>query len=111
MVERERVTRRRVEDEPRMEQAAPVPQRAVLALQRSAGNQAVRRMLQRQHDPDFAYGPGTAEAIPVNNQDDMNHAVEELIDDRYGGYRALFMQNDIATSAGAWRDLIFSYMQ
>jgi hypothetical protein len=71
----------------------------------------VRRMLQRQHDPDFAYGPGTAEAIQVTDQNDLNHAVEELIDDRYGGYRALFMQNDIATSAGAWRDLIFSYMQ
>jgi hypothetical protein len=111
MVERERLGRRRVEDEPRREQAATMPQHALLALQRSAGNQAVARMLQRQHDPDFAYGPGTAEAISVSNQTEMNDAVEELIDDRYGGYRNLFMQNDVATSVGAWRDLIFSYMQ
>jgi hypothetical protein len=111
MVEHERLARRTVEDVPRREQAAPASQHAVLALQRSAGNQAVRRMLQRQHDPDFAYGAGTAEAIAVSNQAEMNQAVEELIDDRYGGYRNLFTQNDVATSVGSWRDLIFSYME
>jgi hypothetical protein len=41
----------------------------------------------------------------------MDKAVEELIDDRYGGYRALFEQNTIATSVSQWTDLIFSYME
>jgi hypothetical protein len=111
MVEHERLARRRVEDERRPDEPAPVPQSALLALQRSAGNQAVRRMLARQHDPDFAYGPGYAEPTTIVSQNQLNDEVEDLIDDRYGGYRALFLQNDVATSAGSWRDLVFSYME
>jgi hypothetical protein len=109
MVERERMTRARVEAGPRRE--APPPQHALLALQRAAGNRAVGRMLQRQHDPDFRFGGQTAEAISVGTQQEMNDAVEELIEDRYGGVRQLWLKNDVAKSVGQWRDLIFSFME
>jgi hypothetical protein len=111
MVEHERLRRRRVEEAARPDAPAALPQHALLALQRTAGNQAVQRMLARQHDPDFAYGPGYAEPTTITTQTQLNDEVELLIDDRYGGYRSLFTQNDVATSAGSWRDLVYSYMQ
>jgi len=109
MVEHERLRRRRVEAEPRRE--APLPQHRLLALQRAAGNRAVGRMLGRQHDPDFQFSGQTAEAISVGTQPEMNDAVEELIEDRYGGVRQLWLKNDVAKSVGQWRDLIFSFME
>jgi hypothetical protein len=110
MVEHERLARRRVEDERRTHE--PLPEHALLALQRSAGNQAVRRMLQRQFDPEFIYGAGDQgiEKTTISTQDDMNREVERVIEDRFGDYRELFTKNTFATSAAAWRDLIFDFM-
>ena len=96
----------------------PAPQELALQLQQAHGNQAVARVLARRRtlarfggDPDFEFGGVKAEAPDISDQDECDAAVEELVEERYGGVRALFMKNTIATSVGTWATLVYSFME
>ena len=105
-------------DERREERAEePAPQELALQLQQAHGNQAVARVLARQRtlariggDPTFTFGGQQVDqdTITAGNCED---SVEEIIEDRYGGLRNLFMRNEVATSVGQWADLIFSFFE
>jgi hypothetical protein len=105
-----------VEEERREEPAREEP--PALQLQRAAGNQAVARVLARRRtvarfggDPNFQFGGLTAESPTITDQEECDEAVEELMEERYGGVRALFMQNTVATSVGSWATLVYSFME
>jgi hypothetical protein len=105
-------------DERREARAAePAPQEVTLRMQRAHGNQAVARVLARRRtlariggDPTFTFGGQQAEQETIT-ADDCEDSVEEIVEDRYGGLRNLFMRNEVATSVSQWADLIFSFFE
>ena len=114
--------------EPPREETAPAPPpaadvgpEAALDLQRAYGNRAVQRMLaaagprllQRQYDPEFTFGPGngTIERTKISTQEQLNEELELVIDDRFGGYRSVFQHNAIAKTPDQWADLVHQYME
>lgn len=69
-------------------------------------------LLQRGFDPEFQFGPGSVELETISNQDELNKVVEHVIDERYGGVRSLFEEQDVfGSSASAWRDRVYEYLQ
>jgi hypothetical protein len=104
--------------EPRPEPAPPTPHDVLLTLQRQAGNQAVQRMLapsarlvQRAGDPGFTYGGSGVVVETLSTQAELDDAVESVIEDDLAGHRALFTQNDVATSPAEWRDLVLGLLR
>ncbi len=69
-------------------------------------------LLQRNYDLDFQFGPGSVELETIGNQDELNKVVEHVIDERYGGVRSLFEEQEVfGSSASAWRDRVHDYLQ
>lgn len=104
--------------EPRSEERAPTRQELLLQLQRQAGNQAVQRMLspagrvlQRGREMDFTHRGKSAVAEALTTQEDLDDAVETLIEEDLDGHRALFTRNETATSPAEWRDLVLSLLR
>jgi hypothetical protein len=87
-------------------------------MQQAHGNQAVARAVARQRtlariggDPTFTFQGSGIETQKITNQDECDDAVEELVEERFGGVRNLFMQNEVATSVQSWANLVFSHME
>jgi len=69
-------------------------------LQRRRDTAGYRQPL--QFDNDFTFSGGTVEKTTIDNQTDLNAEVDEVIDERYGGYRNLFLVNEVASSPSQW---------
>jgi hypothetical protein len=94
---------------------------AVQSLQRAYGNQVVQRMLAPRGEAStalvqrnrgaFTFGHKAPERAAVEDQDELNQAVEWVLEEYWDGPRQLFLKNDQAKSVTAWRDLLYTYMQ
>ncbi|HKE98965.1 MAG TPA: hypothetical protein VKG45_08555 [Actinomycetes bacterium] len=95
------------------EPVVPMRQALVLRMQQQAGNRAVQRMLaasgrvlQRVGDPEFTYSGSGIERRTINTQQQLDEAVESLLEEKLDGPRALFMRHGTANSLQEWRDLV-----
>jgi hypothetical protein len=60
---------------------------------------------------EFTFGGKAAEKPVIKTQTALEAAVEQEIDNRFGGLDLLFKQNDFATSPNDWAKLVYSYME
>lgn len=108
---------RRSDEEQRERECDQPPRRAadpaerLLQLQRSAGNQAVQRILQRAFDPTYRFDGGKIEITKIETQDQLDVAVETLIEEELGGVRALFTKRENGGSPSAWAEFVLGYME
>jgi hypothetical protein len=91
------------------------PLHDVLALQRSAGNQAVTRMLGRaprllQRVDEIAQFSGTVVKEAIDKQSELDDEVEQVLDSHFDGHQALVLQGKYSTVA-SWTQFIYDYME
>jgi hypothetical protein len=104
------------EPHPRREAPPAPPLSAALELQRSAGNQAVARMLSRtprmiaRFDHEYSYNGGKLQQETIG-KDGLQDAAERVIEDDLGGMEELFMHRDTGSSPEGWARQVWGLMQ